>query len=44
MSDIEARVSIRGLAEWLLRDYLTELGGRLDVLEPAAPQMTAAAW
>ena len=44
MSDIERTVSVRGLAEWLLRDYLTELGARPDPREPAAPRMMAAGW
>lgn len=44
MSDVESRVSVRGLAEWLLRDYLTDLGARPDPGEPAAPQMAAEGW
>ena len=44
MSDIERAVSVRGIAEWLLRDYLTGLGARPDPRAPAAPRMTAAGW
>ena len=40
----EHRVSIRGLPEWLIRDYLAELGARPDADDAAAPRMAAAAW
>lgn len=44
MGDIESTVSIRGLAEWLVRDYLTALGARPDPRAPAAPQMVGEGW
>jgi len=38
-----SHVSIRGLPEWLIRDYLTALGARSAVL-PDAPRMQADGW
>ena len=44
MSSVQRAVSIRGLAEWLLRDYLTDLGARPDPEAPAVPRMIAEGW
>lgn len=41
MSEVE--VSIRGLPEWLIREYLSEMGASADGDE-AAPRMAAERW
>jgi hypothetical protein len=43
VSAAEQRHSIRGLPEWLIREYLAELGAAPDA-DPDAPRMAAGDW
>ncbi len=38
------QLSIRGLPEWLVRQYLTEMGALADTNEPEASRMIANGW
>jgi len=40
----QIRESIRGLPEWLLRDYLQKMGARPDAVDGSAARMAADDW